>query len=110
MGNDEVDRVSHWRQVLANQKNSGLTVTEFCKRRRISSGSFYLWKNRLSPESIKPRLSYTLSKPSLVPVEVLPDSNGAEIVIELPNGIKIRSGDIGTTIDLIRQLNQEIGS
>lgn len=38
---------SAWRELVARQARSGLTVRVFCERERISAVSFYGWRARL---------------------------------------------------------------
>lgn len=40
----------HWRRVVAQQESSGLSVTQFCRRRRIAQSSLFAWKRRLAEE------------------------------------------------------------
>lgn len=40
-----------WRQRIERQRESGLTVAEFCRRERVPQGSFYLWKRKLQSKS-----------------------------------------------------------
>lgn len=37
-----------WRERLARQRTSGLSVAEFCRQEKISDASYYAWRNRLS--------------------------------------------------------------
>jgi hypothetical protein len=37
-----------WHTLIEEQSASGLTVTEFCRRRSVSPGSFYRWRGKLS--------------------------------------------------------------
>ena len=36
-----------WRQALAEQRQSGLTQDEFCRRRNLSRSTFQRWRHRL---------------------------------------------------------------
>ena len=36
-----------WRQRIEDQRQSGLTVSEFCRRQKMSSATFYTWKRKL---------------------------------------------------------------
>lgn len=38
---------SHWRAIVAGFEASGLTVAEYCHRRRVSPASFFRWRRRL---------------------------------------------------------------
>lgn len=44
-----------WRQRIARQPESGLTVAAFCEKEGVSSASFYAWKRKLAgPGSSRP--------------------------------------------------------
>lgn len=38
---------SLWRERVASQRGSGLSIVEFCRREKISAATFYAWKRRL---------------------------------------------------------------
>jgi len=38
---------SWWRDRIEGQQRSGLTVSEYCRRKGLSAGSFHAWKSRL---------------------------------------------------------------
>jgi hypothetical protein len=42
---------SAWREIVARQTTSGLTVQAFCEREEIKAVSFYGWRSRLREES-----------------------------------------------------------
>jgi hypothetical protein len=42
--------VQRWRKIILEQRTSGLSVTEFCRRARVSTWSFYSWRLRLRAE------------------------------------------------------------
>ena len=46
-----------WQDRLARQRQSGLSVAEFCRRVGVSQPSFYQWKARLAKDSSKPALA-----------------------------------------------------
>ena len=41
------DKAQQWRERLASQARSGLTVRAYCRRERLSEWSFYQWRIRL---------------------------------------------------------------
>src|ERR1700741_738784 len=41
-------RREYWRQLIAEQQQSGVSVRRFCQQRRTSEHSFYQWRKRLS--------------------------------------------------------------
>ena len=40
-----------WRERIERQRQSGFTVSEFCRRQRVSSATFYTWKRKLRGKS-----------------------------------------------------------
>jgi hypothetical protein len=47
----------NWRKLLEEQAESGLSVTKFCELRKLSSVTFYNWRQRLKDESQSGKLS-----------------------------------------------------
>ena len=45
------DRWSYWRKLVAEQRNSGLSVAKFCRERHLAAGSFYAWRRKLGAEA-----------------------------------------------------------
>ena len=84
----DLGRESHWRQVLARWRRSGLSVRAFCRAEGISEPSFYLWRRRLDQADHQ--------KPAFLPVHVVteeakqPATRDIEIV--LANGRCLRVG------------------
>jgi hypothetical protein len=50
----DLDDYLEWQQRLENQKESGLSIDDFCLQERISKSTYYRWADRLRerPESI----------------------------------------------------------
>ena len=80
--------LNHWRTIFAEQCRSGLTITAFCKSRKIVKSSFHRWRNTLEQlDQARPK-----PKPSsqaFVPVRVVPEATAIVEVI-LPSGIHFR--------------------
>ena len=38
----------HWARIIEVQRQSRLTVVEFCRRRRIAKATFWYWRKRLA--------------------------------------------------------------
>jgi len=43
-------RREYWRQLIAEQQESGVSVRRFCQQCRTSEHSFYQWRKRLSQQ------------------------------------------------------------
>jgi transposase-like protein len=52
---------SAWREIVARQEQSGLTVTEFCEREGLKAASLYGWRVRLRQEAAGTKVSPTIS-------------------------------------------------
>ena len=42
-----VSKADEWRERIAEQQSSGLSIKQFCKQRGIAEHSFYDWRKRL---------------------------------------------------------------
>jgi putative transposase len=51
---------SAWREIVARQQQSGLTVTEFCKREGLTAASLYGWRVRLRQAATGKKTSQTI--------------------------------------------------
>jgi hypothetical protein len=45
---ENVGREEHWRGVIRDQEASGLSVSAFCRERKVSAASFFSWRRRLA--------------------------------------------------------------
>lgn len=82
-----------WRGVVAEQQQSGHSVTAFCRERGLRTGQFFAWKKRLREAET----------PKFVAVEVAPV---AETKVPAP---EIRSGVIEVRLRSGRSLMVEPG-
>jgi hypothetical protein len=41
----------HWRQIIEQQKRSGLSVARFCRDHQVGASSLFAWKRRLAREA-----------------------------------------------------------
>jgi hypothetical protein len=48
MSRTQEERRQLWRNLIAEQEQSGLSVRAFCKQHRTSEHSFYQWRKRLA--------------------------------------------------------------
>ena len=44
-------RWDQWRQLMARQRASGLSVAEFCRRENVSRQGFHVWKRKLGQKT-----------------------------------------------------------
>ncbi len=82
MNTDE--RRSHWRGVVAEQAESGLSASAFCRERHIKLPLFYRWRSRLRKTEGNSASSGFLE---LAPSTAQQSSSG--IRIHLGNGLSI---------------------
>lgn len=87
-----------WAKWLDEFERSGLTVTEFCKRKRVCQNSFYQWRRKLSHTS----------KPDVfVPVAITGDE---DVRIEMPCGAVIRLPNDPSVLRPVFQTLLQIGA
>lgn len=81
-----------WRQVIARQRASGLSIRAFCECEGLTESSFYLWRRELGRRTAPGRAA----RATFVPLRVLPDPSAAAAAIEiaLPSGtvVRLRAG------------------
>ena len=53
-------RWDQWRQLIASQRASGLSVAEFCRGENISRQGFHVWKRKLRQRTSAPRSAGTV--------------------------------------------------
>src|SRR5580692_11303566 len=53
---------SAWREIVERQRQSGLTVPEFCEREGIKAASLYGWRSRLREGSPSPPVHLAVPK------------------------------------------------
>ena len=41
------ERAAYWRERIAEQERSGVSVQQFCEERGLTEQSFYVWRKRL---------------------------------------------------------------
>ena len=78
---------ARWRDLLAEQKESGQSIAAFCRERGLGEWQFYEWKKRLRPAKAEPFVAVEVvaSEPSSVPTAPAP-------VASPPLEIRLRSG------------------
>ena len=95
------ERERFWRELLARQAASGLSVRQFCGREGVSEPSFYQWRKRLGPTTqqqknaaaaTRDRATATPSTDSLfLPLGLLGGGGvSSELEIIHPTGCRVR--------------------
>jgi hypothetical protein len=83
-----------WRDRIANQMTSGLSVEEFCAQGQFARSAFYRWRHRLKHTRPASQSSEPLPPATFLPVTIRlveSDAHGPDpIEADLPNGIHLR--------------------
>lgn len=66
-----------WRDLVRRQRESGLSISEFCRREKTTEGSFYRWRRTFGEEG----------EPSFVPLTVV---ESRRVEVDLPCGATIK--------------------
>jgi hypothetical protein len=69
----DVTKEQYWREQLAGQPNSGLSVRAYCRRHRLRESAFYFWRKELARRGVS-----VASGPTFVPVHLSEDSGGRD--------------------------------
>lgn len=93
MSKHDPERLAHWRELIDQQVQSGLSIQSFCKQRRIHTSGFHRWKSiiaQLESQSAPLPKPQNQDKPlsaTFVPLRVVPDPL---VEFVLPNGITLQ--------------------
>ena len=85
---------ARWRELVARQPKSGLSVRGFCQRERLTESAYYAWRRELrlrDQEQVAGKQA--AAKPAFVPVmlpQVTPAEGDGHIIIELRGGRVLR--------------------
>jgi transposase-like protein len=85
-------RTDQWRDRIAEQERSGLSVRRFCKERGMAEHSFYGWRKRLREQGLV-RFALVERGPSRPEPEV-----GLELVLATGERLRIGAGVDATTL------------
>jgi len=81
-------RREYWRERIAEQERSGLSVQRFCEAQGLTEQSFYQWRKRLR-ESLPMRFALVESGPARQPGATEPD---LELVLASGERLRISAG------------------
>jgi len=97
------ERRTYWQTAIELQRESTLSIRQFCKQEGLSEPSFYAWRRELARHAE----SSTTAAPKFVPVEITAD-HAAPLVIELASGTKLSVNEgcppqlLKATLELLR--------
>ncbi len=84
------ERAGFWRELIEAQAASGLSIGAYCRRRGVSTASFYAWRRRLAEQAT----------PRFLPVRVAeviasdePSAPRPAVELERADGVRIRVFD-----------------
>lgn len=77
MASRDPQREQHWRTLLGEWRQSGLTVSAFCKQRDLQQANFYYWQRKLG---------FTASKDTSAPPAFVPLTVTSEPMVEITLG------------------------
>lgn len=69
----DVTKEQYWREQLAGQPGSGLSVRAYCRRHRLRESAFYFWRKELARRGVSVEPG-----PTFVPVHLSEDATGRE--------------------------------
>lgn len=79
-------KIEQWRERIAEQGRSGLSVKQFCKERGLAECSFYAWRKRLRNTPVR----FALVERRAAGQQ--PAADGAHLELILASGEKLRIG------------------
>lgn len=112
----EPNRETFWRATIQQQLQSGLSILEFCRQRKLSSSGFHRWKTKITNQNGK--TSQTKKKtaakqknsaPTFIPVSLDPvrtpqpqlEQPQVEILYASGTTVRIASGCDAKTVSII---------
>src|SRR5258708_33801240 len=79
-------RSEYWRERIAEQGRSGMSVQRFCEEQGLTEQSFYLWRKRLRKQPPM-RFAFVETGPALQP-----RATGLDLEVVLTTGRRLRIG------------------
>ena len=82
-----------WREVLARQRQSGLSIRDFCRREALAEPSFFWWRRKLAVRKRKRRADASgppVARFARIKVTPLEQDGKPPLVIVLAGGVRIR--------------------
>ncbi len=104
------ERERYWRGVLEDQKSSGLSISAFCRDRKVPAASFFNWRRKLAERDGSVERNDVAAKfvaLELPPSPTAASRSGCEVV--LPNGCRViipTQCDAGWLGEIVRTLQE----
>jgi hypothetical protein len=91
-------KAEQWRERIAEQQGSGLSIKQFCKERGLTSWSFYDWRKRLREAG---PVRFALVERRRLPEPCSGSNAEMEVVFATGERLKIRSGVDAATLRMV---------
>ena len=86
----DVEKARFWRSTIREAARSGISVREFCRRRKLHESQFYWWQRRLALSGPRPRTQTCTGPASFALVSEEPGGSDAGIELVLAGGRRLR--------------------
>ncbi len=105
-----------WRERMARWRASGLSVRDFCQRRRLTEPTFHYWRRELrmrdaaASTAAMSSSSVKKSRPAFVPLTVVPTATLA-VEVRCPSGhvVLLSSCDVASLASVFATLESRAG-
>ena len=96
-GKGDVEKARYWQRTIGKAVRSGMSIREFCRRRRLKESQFYWWQRRLKAgRGERGRRQRSARNPqasfALVSEEAGATDAGIELVLGDGHRLRIRQG------------------
>lgn len=110
---EQARKRTYWQGHLAGWQNSGISASGYCRSQGISIDNFKYWQYQLLPHTKISKIRSEFIEVSVSEGQaghnLIQNSNATEVVIETPEGYKIRlSGSLGSELLLILRTIRQI--
>ena len=90
MRSRSAEKWEFWRVAVEMQRDSGLSVTEFCRREGLKASSFFAWRKRLEDDVVSVERSSGHEVATKFAEVSVVESVPIPIEVVAPNGIVVR--------------------
>ena len=97
--NSQRRTIEQWRELVAQQQASGLSIDAFCNREGLASSTFFAWRRKVEMPDLPPFVELTHAA---ISTDQPRESNGS-LELLLPCGVIVPVRD-GVNIALLRQV------
>ena len=95
-----------WRERLKRFDSSGMTVTEFCQRERVSQANFYYWSKRIRKAGNSKASGKQTAKDDTGTSRSESDTEGVEILVGDSIRVRMPAGEPAAVASLIQLLRE----